>query len=57
MDNRHHRFVEFYFGEPPEWCMPGDLLYMILEFSGLVRIGRRSSFFVIYEPRLSRKDS
>ena len=57
MDNRHHRFVEFYFGEPPEWCMPGALLYMILEFSGLVRIGRRSSFFVIYEPRLSRKDS
>ena len=56
MDNRHQRYVCFYCGEPDEepWTLPGDLLYIILELAGLVRIARSSSFFVIYQPRLSR---
>jgi len=56
MDNRHYNYVCFYCGDPEEnvdWALPGDLLFMILEFSGLVRLGRSSSFFVIYQPRLS----
>ena len=55
MDNRHWNYVCFYCGEPDEqiWALPGDLLYMLLEFAGLVRISRSSSFFVIYTPRLS----
>lgn len=56
MDNRHYNYVCFYCGDPEEnvdWALPGDLLFTILEFSGLVRLGRSSSFFVIYQPRLS----
>ena len=41
-----------YFGDDEAtWFAPMHVVYMCLQFAGLVGSGQRSSYFVLYQPR------
>ena len=44
-----------YFGDDEAtWFAPMHVVYMCLQFAGLVGSGQRSSYFVLYQPRRRR---
>ena len=46
-----------YYGPERRWFAPEPIMYLCLQLAGLVGAGRRSSFFVLYEPRRRRRKS
>ena len=46
-----------YFGPERRWFASPPVMYLCLQLAGLVGAGRRSSFFVLYEPRRRRRKS
>ena len=49
--NKRH-IVEIYCGlDQTTWALPGDLLFLILEISGMAIVGRRHMRFAIFYPR------
>ena len=40
-----------YYGPERSWFASAPVMYVCLQFAGLVGTGRNSSFFVLYEPR------
>ena len=40
--------VRIYFGDPPEWRLPPEILELFLEFSGLIGRGRHCTYFWLY---------
>ena len=44
-----------YLGDQTRWFAPMHVVYMCLQFAGLVGAGQRSAFFVLYQPPYRRK--
>lgn len=45
-----------FFGEKEQnWFGPMNVMYLCLELAGLVGIGSKSYFFILYEPHHSKK--
>ena len=44
-----------YFGPERRWFAPEPVMYLCLQLAGLVGSGRRSYFFVLYQPLRRQK--
>jgi len=42
-----------YYGPERSWFASAPVMYVCLQFAGLVGAGRNSSFFVLYEPEIT----
>ena len=50
--NKRH-IVQIFCGyDSTKWALPGDLIFVVLELSGMAIVGRKHMRFAIYYPRI-----
>ena len=50
--NKQHIVQIFCGSDSSKWALPGDLMFLVLEISGLAIVGRKHLRFAIFYPRI-----